>query len=60
MKVASGTGVLGGIGRESAIQLGRAGYAIVGMDVVDTTDLSAFEIRLKKIDYLDTGEQYLL
>ena len=43
MKVAIVTGVLGGIGKESAIQLGQAGYAIVGMDVVDTTDLSAFE-----------------
>ncbi len=43
MKVAIVTGVLGGIGKESAIQLGRAGYAIVGMDVIDATDLSAFE-----------------
>ena len=43
MKVAIVTGVLGGIGKESAIQLGRAGYAIVGMDVIDASDLSAFE-----------------
>ncbi len=43
MKVAIVTGVLGGIGKESAIQLGRAGYAIVGMDVIDATDLSSFE-----------------
>ena len=43
MKVAIVTGVLGGIGKESAIQLGQAGYAIVGMDVIDATDLSAFE-----------------
>ena len=43
MKIAIVTGVLGGIGKESAIQLGRAGYAIVGMDVIDATDLSAFE-----------------
>ena len=43
MKVAIVTGVLGGIGKESAIQLGKAGYAIVGMDVIDATDLSAFE-----------------
>ena len=42
MKVAIVTGVLGGIGKESAIQLGKAGYAIVGMDVVDASDLSAF------------------
>ena len=43
MKVAIVTGVLGGIGRESAIQLCRAGYAVVGMDVIDATDLSCFE-----------------
>ena len=43
MKIAIVTGVLGGIGKESALQLCRAGYAVVGMDVVDATDLSAFE-----------------
>ena len=43
MKIAIVTGVLGGIGKESAVQLLRAGYAVVGMDVVDANDLSAFE-----------------
>ena len=43
MKVAIVTGVLGGIGKESALQLCKNGYAIVGMDVVDTPDLSEFE-----------------
>ena len=43
MKVAIVTGVLGGIGKESAIQLCKNGYAVVGMDVVDTPDLSEFE-----------------
>ena len=43
MKLAIVTGVLGGIGKESALQLCRAGYAVVGMDVVDAGNLSAFE-----------------
>ena len=43
MKVAIVTGVLGGIGKESALQLCKNGYTIVGMDVVDTPDLSEFE-----------------
>lgn len=43
MKIAIVTGVLGGIGKQSALQLCRAGYAVVGMDVMDATDLSAFE-----------------
>ena len=43
MKIAIVTGVLGGIGKESALQLCRAGYAVVGMDVIDATDLSAFD-----------------
>ena len=41
-KIAIVTGVLGGIGRASAPSLCRAGYAVVGMDVVDATDLSDF------------------
>ena len=36
------TGVLGGIGRASAIHLCRAGYAVVGMDVMDAPELSDF------------------
>ena len=43
MKIAIVTGVLGGIGRESALQLAKSGYAIVGMDVMDTPDLSDFD-----------------
>ena len=42
MKTAIVTGVLGGIGKETAIHLCRAGYAVVGMDVIDANDLSAF------------------
>ena len=43
MKIAIVTGALGGIGKESALQLCRAGYSVVGMDVVETNDLSDFE-----------------
>lgn len=43
MKVAIVTGVLGGIGKESAIQLCQNGYAVVGMDVIDANDLSDFD-----------------
>ena len=43
MKIAIVTGVLGGIGKESALQLCKNGYAVVGMDVIDATDLSDFE-----------------
>ena len=43
MKIAIVTGVLGGIGKESALQLAKSGYAIVGMDVIDSPDLSDFD-----------------
>ena len=43
MKIAIVTGVLGGIGKESALQLCKNGYAVVGMDVIDATDLSDFD-----------------
>ena len=43
MHIAIVTGVLGGIGKDSALQLLRAGYTVVGMDVVEATDLSDFE-----------------
>lgn len=43
MKTAIVTGVLGGIGKESALALCRAGYAVVGMDVIDAADLAAFD-----------------
>ena len=42
MKIAIVTGVLGGIGKESALQLCRKGYAVVGMDVVEGNDLADF------------------
>ena len=46
MKIAIVTGVLGGIGKESALQLCRAGYAVVGMDVADVSapdEFSSFD-----------------
>ena len=43
MNIAIITGVLGGIGKESALQLCKKGYTVVGMDVVDATDLSDFD-----------------
>ena len=43
MKVAIVTGALGGIGKESALVLLRAGYAVVGMDVANAPDLSELE-----------------
>lgn len=42
MKIAIVTGVLGGIGKESALQLCRAGYAVVGMDVADVSAPAEF------------------
>ena len=42
MKVAIVTGVMGGIGKESAIWLCRARYCVVGMDVVDAPDIHDF------------------
>ena len=43
MNISIDTGVLGGIGKESALQLCKKGYTVVGMDVVDATDLSDFD-----------------
>ncbi len=43
MSTAIVTGVLGGIGKESALQLCKKGYTVVGMDVVDATNLSDFD-----------------
>ena len=43
MNIAIVTGVLGGIGKESALQLCKKGYTVVGMDVVEATDLSDFD-----------------
>ena len=43
MNIAIVTGVLGGIGKESALQLCRAGYGVVGADVIDGADLSEFD-----------------
>ena len=47
MKIAIVTGVAGGIGKETALQLCNCGYAVVGMDVADSPDLSEF----KKYDF---------
>ncbi len=43
MKIAIVTGVLGGIGKESALLLAQNGYAVVGMGRSETPDLSDFE-----------------
>ena len=43
MKIAIVTGVVGGIGKASALRLAKNGYKIVGMDVVTSPDLSDFE-----------------
>ncbi len=43
MKIAIVTGVAGGIGKESALQLCRAGFHVVGMDVIDAEKVSGFE-----------------
>ena len=43
MKIAIVTGVLGGIGKESALWLCRAGYSVVGMDVIDTVEIPDFD-----------------
>lgn len=43
MKVAIVTGVLGGIGKKSALRLCCNGYAVVGMDIMDAAELSDFE-----------------
>ena len=43
MKIAIVTGVLGGIGKETAIHLCRGGYAVVGMDVLDAQAPSEFD-----------------
>lgn len=43
MKIAIVTGVLGGIGKESALQLCRAGYAVVGGGRSKCTQLSDFD-----------------
>jgi len=43
MKIAIVTGALGGIGKESARWLCRAGYAVVGMDVINSVELTDFD-----------------
>ena len=43
MKIAIVTGVVGGIGKASALLLAKNGYKIVGMDVVTSPDLSDFD-----------------
>ncbi|MBQ9112565.1 MAG: 3-ketoacyl-ACP reductase [Clostridia bacterium] len=43
MKIAVVTGVLGGIGKESALWLCRAGYSVVGMDIMEANNLPDFD-----------------
>ncbi len=43
MKIAIVTGALGGIGKESALQLCKAGYTVVGMDIPRDPELTDFE-----------------
>ena len=43
MKIAIVTGALGGIGKESALQLCKAGYTVVGMDIPNDPVLMDFE-----------------
>lgn len=43
MKIAIVTGVLGGIGKESALELLKKGFTVVGMDVLENADLSDFD-----------------
>lgn len=43
MKIAIVTGAMGGIGKESARHLLRAGYSVVGMDVMDNPSLADFD-----------------
>ena len=42
MKIAIITGVLGGIGKASALALGKNGYTVVGMGRSEQPDLSDF------------------
>ncbi len=63
MSVAIITGVLGGIGKESALQLCRAGYSVVGMDVTQADSLTAFDgydFTYIKGDLSDTSSRELL
>ena len=63
MKVAIVTGVMGGIGKESAIWLCRAGYCVVGMDVVDApalNDFNGYEFTYVKGDLLQAPSREAL
>ena len=63
MNVAIVTGVLGGIGKETALQLCRNGYAVVGMDVADIGNVPAFEsynFTYVKGDLADSASRQLL
>ena len=63
MKIAIVTGALGGIGKESALQLCKNGYAVVGMDVIEATDLSDFngyDFTYVKGDLSDVGSRKAL
>ena len=63
MKVAIVTGALGGIGKESAKALLRAGFAVVGMDVAPTypqDEFEGFDFSYLKGDLTDPDSRALL
>ena len=63
MKIAIVTGVLGGIGKESALQLCRSGYAVVGMDVVEpiyVSDFDGYDFTYVKGDLADSISRQML
>ncbi len=63
MKIAIVTGVLGGIGKETALKLCASGYSVVGMDVLDVTDLSEFktyDFTYVKVDLADADSREML
>lgn len=63
IKVAIVTGVLGGIGKQSALRLCQNGYAVVGMDVVDAavpTEFSAYDFTYVKGDLANAEDRAAL
>ena len=63
MKVAIVTGAMGGIGKESAKALMRAGFSVVGMDVADSyprEELAGFDFTYVKGDLTSPDSRALL